>query len=136
MFKINSDLAIGNTGKSLNTLNTEVETLKPVLLYSSNGTNTTADLSDSAANYTYLEIFYRDYDKHYGSVKVYEPNNKMVWAVAGYINDNLNGGNLKFGKFTITDSQIKRTRTCQMDSGSTAYMNCSYLYIVRVLGYK
>lgn len=53
---------------------------KPVTLYSSSsGTIGTITLSESAANFTYLEIFYADNNsREPNSVKLYSPNGKYV----------------------------------------------------------
>lgn len=55
-------------------------TQKPTSLYNNtSGTNGTITLSSSAANFTYLEIFYADNNKSQpSSVKVYSPNGKYV----------------------------------------------------------
>lgn len=52
------------------------EKLVPVVLYTNeNGNNSTVSLSDSAANYKYLEIFYCDSSGYgHNSIKVYSPN--------------------------------------------------------------
>ena len=50
-----------------------------VLYNNASGTAGTVTLSDSAENYTYLEIFYRSSgDNACGSVKVFNPNGKLV----------------------------------------------------------
>lgn len=68
-------------------INAQIEELKTVVLYDDNtGSNGDIILSDSAANYTYLEIFYRNNDNNYSSVKIYSPNNKKVSLLNGSIN--------------------------------------------------
>ena len=55
-------------------------TTKPTSLYSSSsGTTGTITLSQSAANFTYLEIFYADNNSRQpNSIKIYSPNGKYV----------------------------------------------------------
>ena len=52
---------------------------KPTTLYSSTGTTGTITLSSSAANFTYLEIFYTDNNSRQPqSIKLYSPDGKYV----------------------------------------------------------
>ena len=52
---------------------------KPTILYSGTGTVGTVPLSSSAANFTYLEIFYTDNNSRPPqSIKLYSPNGKYV----------------------------------------------------------
>ena len=51
--------------------------MKPYVLYDNvTGAGSTATLSDSTSNYTYLEVYYcaNDSAKHMGYIKVYNPS--------------------------------------------------------------
>ena len=77
--KINEDIIIGSTNKTLKQLNTEVENLKSYVLFNNNsGTNGNITLSDSSANYTYLERYMKNiYNECVYYTKVYQPNGKV-----------------------------------------------------------
>ena len=49
-----------------------------VLYSSSSGTSGTVTLSDSAANYDYLVIYFRNYNDRFSSIKIYSPNEKTT----------------------------------------------------------
>ena len=53
-----------------------------VLYNNSEGSGGDITLSDSAANYTYIEIFYKDNDGYNYSTKIYQPNGKLVNLIA------------------------------------------------------
>lgn len=48
------------------------------LYYNASGSNGTITLSESASQFSYLEIFYRSTYNHYSSVRVYAPNGKSA----------------------------------------------------------
>ena len=119
---------------------------KPTTLYSNaSGTTGTIKLSQTAANFSYLEIFYCDNNnKQHHSIKISEPNNKLTSLDTGesYENDK----NLYFRTTSYTISGTSMTVK------SYGYMNfwqvsgsdhCgvnpeknNYIKIIKVLGYK
>ena len=108
-----------------------------VVLYNdATGTNGTVTLSETSANFTYLEVFYRDHDNHYNSVKIYSPNGKTFWMDGGWITDNNNGGNIKVAYSTINGTSITKTRYLEGTIGGSGTLNNNYIYIVRVVGYR
>jgi hypothetical protein len=107
-----------------------------VLYNSANGTAGTVTLSDSAENYTYLEIFYRSSgDNACGSVKVFSPNGKLVHLGAiHYIADY---DYAKFALVSVSGSMIIFNQNYQItlkNNGST-YSAENAIYITRVVGY-
>lgn len=109
----------------------------PVVLYdNSTGTNGSVTLSSSAANYTYLEIFYRGNDSQYSSVKVYSPNGKDVSLLAslGY-NSRIY---FKQKVVNISGTSISNKNYSQgwfNGSNQQGWSNDNNIYITRVLGY-
>lgn len=119
---------------------------KPTTLYSNaSGTTGTIKLSQTAANFSYLEIFYCDNNnKQHHSIKISEPNNKLTSLDTGesYESDK----NLYFRTTSYTISGTSMTVK------SYGYMNfwqvsgsdhCgvnpeknNYIKIIKVLGYK
>lgn len=107
-----------------------------VLYNSANGTAETVTLSDSAENYTYLEIFYRSSgDNACGSVKVFSPNGKLVHL--GTIHYIADFDYAKFALVSVSGSMITFSQNYQItikNNGST-YSAENAIYITRVVGY-
>lgn len=107
-----------------------------VLYNSTSGTAGTVTLSDSAENYTYLEIFYRSSgDNACGSVKVFSPNGKLVHL--GTIHYIADYDYAKFALVSVAGSMITFNQNYQIilkNNGST-YSAENAIYITRVVGY-
>lgn len=100
-------------------------------------TNEDITLSDSAENYDYLEIFYRNNDYWYTSTKVDTPNGKKVSLACMY-----NNGTRLYWKAkgvyingkSITNINYIETR--QGNNESTIATNSNHIYITKILGYR
>lgn len=107
-----------------------------VLYNSAGGTAGTVTLSDSAENYTYLEIFYRSSgDNACGSVKVFSPNGKLVHL--GTIHYIADFDYAKFALVNVSGSMITFSQNYQItikNNGST-YSAENAIFITRVVGY-
>lgn len=107
-----------------------------VLYSSASGTAGTVTLSDSAENYTYLEIFYRSSgDNACGSVKVFSPNGKLVHL--GTIHYVADYDYAKFALVSVSGSMITFSQNYQItikNNGST-YSAENAIFIMRVVGY-
>lgn len=107
-----------------------------VLYSSASGTAGTVTLSDSAENYTYIEIFYRSSgDNACGSVKVFSPNGKLVHL--GTIHYIADYDYAKFALVSVSGSMITFSQNYQItlkNNGST-YSAENAIYITRVVGY-
>lgn len=107
-----------------------------VLYNSTSGTAGTVTLSDSAENYTYLEIFYRSSgDNACGSVKVFSPNGKLVHL--GTIHYVADYDYAKFALVSVSGSTITFSQNYQItikNNGST-YSAENAIFITRVVGY-
>lgn len=107
-----------------------------VLYNNANGTAETVTLSDSAENYTYLEIFYRSSGNNAcGSVKVFSPNGKLVHL--GTIHYIADFDYAKFALVSVSGSMITFSQNYQItlkNNGST-YSAENAIYITRVVGY-
>ena len=107
-----------------------------VLYNSAGGTAGTVTLSDSAENYTYLEIFYRSSgDNACGSVKVFSPNGKLVHL--GTIHYIADYDYAKFALVSVSGSMITFGQNYQItikNNGST-YSAENAIFITRVVGY-
>lgn len=107
-----------------------------VLYDNASGTAGIVTLSDSAANYTYLEIFYRSSgDNACGSVKVLSPNGKLVHL--GTIHYVADYDYAKFALVSVSGSMITFSQNYQIilkNNGST-YSAENAIFITRVVGY-
>lgn len=107
-----------------------------VLYNSASGTAGTVTLSDSAENYTYLEIFYRSSgDNACGSVKVFSPNGKLVHlGTIHYIADYYYA---KFALVSVSGSMITFSQNYQitLKNNGSVYSAENAIFITRVVGY-
>lgn len=107
-----------------------------VLYNSASGTAGTVTLSDSAENYTYLDIFYRSSgDNACGSVKVFSPNGKLVHL--GTIHYIADYDYAKFALVSVSGSMITFNQNYQiiLKSNGSTYSAENAIYITRVVGY-
>lgn len=121
-------VARGGTGKTSGTA------YMADTLYSSSGVNSNITLSSSAANYTMLEIYFRDNDNHYNSTKVYSPNGKV--ANLSMTSNTVNGQcNYKRREVTISGTAVN-TQSYGEQDGTAAATATNHIYIYAVVGYK
>lgn len=121
-------VARGGTGKTSGTAY-----MADTLYSNSSGTTGNITLSSSAANYTMLEIFYRDNDSVYSCTKVYSPNGKYVTLtiISGINTQN----NYKRRIVSINGTAVNTTGYCEQDgNGDGRAVNNIYIYAV--VGYK
>jgi hypothetical protein len=107
-----------------------------VLYNSASGTAGTVTLSDSAENYTYLEIFYRSSgDNACGSVKVFSPNGKLVHL--GTIHYIADYDYAKFALVNVSGSMITFSQNYQikLKNNGSVYSAENAIFITRVVGY-
>lgn len=110
-----------------------------VSLYNnSSGTTNTVTLNDSAANYSYIEIYYRGNSAAYLFQKVYAPNNKNVSLTDAF---SAGGGVMQIGVENIVISGTSITRGgelyCNLASaGVVSFGTQSAIHIYKVIGYK
>lgn len=104
----------------------------------STGTNGIVTLSESAANFTYLEIFYRNNDNYYNSTKIYEPNGKIAYLDSDY--PYTTGEGFSYAKKTsvqISGTSISPINYTEMTikPNGAVIQNSNNIYITRVVGY-
>ena len=107
-----------------------------VLYNSASGTAGTVTLSDSAENYTYIEIFYRSSgDNACGSVKVFSPNGKLVHL--GTIHYIADYDYAKFALVSVSGSMITFSQNYQitLKNNGSVYSAENAIFITRVVGY-
>lgn len=128
-------VARGGTGKTTGTFYGIVN-----LYNNGTGTNGTVTLSQMAANFTYLEIFYRlGTQNELSSVKVFSPNGKKVKLNQSFWASGTSTTQTDFETITISTTSITRgTMGYFQTSGSSLATGTAtrQFYIVRVDGYK
>ena len=118
---------------------------KPVVLYE-NTTGTKSNnitLSDSAANYEYLEFFcdYNAENSRLISTKAYNPDGKTVNFT---ISESYSSGSSRYFYVWTSTIEVSGSTITQGNAGQIQFINqtintnnsSSYIYITRVLGYK
>lgn len=106
-----------------------------VLFEDVNGTQNTILLSDSSANYTYLEIFYKTNDADISSRKVYSPNGKQVEISATLYNDT--GFYLKTAWLLVSGTSVTWVTHgfARLRNNNEVYVtNTNNLYVTRIVG--
>lgn len=109
-----------------------------VLYDNSTGSSGTITLSDSSANYSYLEIFFRNGDSFYNSVKVYSPNNKKICLSTPFINQNSSVLNFASSIKSISENTISTSYygEAQILSGGNNVSTNNNIYITKIIGHK
>lgn len=109
-----------------------------VLYNNESGSNGTIALSETAKNFKYIEIIFRDNDQTYSSVMVYKPNEKFVdlttlarWSSTFYIKQKrvaISGTSITPGNAT----EVQLTTAPKITINTSA----NNIYITRVVGYR
>ena len=105
------------------------------LYSSSEGTQSPIILSSSAANYEYIEIFYRTNDADISSRKVYSPNGKQVELSATLYNDT--GFYLKTAWLLVSGTSVTWVTYgfARLKNTNEVYVtNTNNLYVTRIVG--
>lgn len=112
----------------------------PITLFeNAGGTNTGITLRESAANYAYIEIFFRSNDNVYSSAKVADPDGKNVCLMS--ITPMTTSGNSAYLKSTaVRISGDALTILSNSDIGisnnTTSVNNTNFIYITKIIGYR
>lgn len=135
LVKVGSGLGIGTDG----TLNV---TGVPVVLYSNNsGSNGTITLSQTAANFSYLEIIYfDDHSNHLSTGKISAPNGKIVVLSTFPIYSASNTVIANSRRVTISSTSISTNNSGDYYGVWASWNNLveakNSIKIIKVLGYK
>ena len=138
---ITGGLVSGTTGSFNNLAINNINILMPYTLYNNaSGESGDVTLSDSAANYTYLEVFFwHSDDSTKMSHKIYSPNNSNFQAVGNY--DNGTYLYVATAYYSISGTSISKTsetrwRIAAGGTNTTRTANTTNILIYRVVGYK
>lgn len=117
------------------------EYIKPIVLYNDvSGTNSTITLSDSASNYEYIEIIFRNNDNSYQSTgRLYNANGHTIYLISVGVNSSGKSW-LKATEVTLNGNKITFSNNYSeitlANSSSVSVTHTNTNYITRVLGYK
>lgn len=125
-----------------NELSQAIATTTPTSLYADvSGTSGDVTLSDSAANYDYFEIYYKDRDGNYSFLKVDTPNGKTVSLMTSSVGGS--GTITYYSKnMDISGTSISNTanlgfiRTFNGNAFGSYNNDSSYILITKVLGFN
>lgn len=116
---------------------------KPISLYNnSSGTTGTVTLSESAANFTYIEIFYKNTQyNYYNSMKIFSANGKICNLNTIHVFSNSGTAAIDSRKVKISGTSINNESGTDDDYGSLNTWNNSIsksnrISIVKVIGYR
>ena len=140
--KINSDLIVYNNlsfEDSFKQINNNIIGLKGTVLFNGNTTGNVT-LIDDSANYNYIEIFYKQNQNYYSSVKVENPNGKSV-SIVILIPSNYDNGFWIQGKVMLISGNTIKTisgRQCEtrVTPSGVLYGDGNNVSIIKVVGYK
>ena len=114
---------------------TNMDTFRKVLYNNTTGTNGTVTLSETSANFTYLDIFYHDNNNDHGHVRVYSPNGKRAILMAGWAGDSSTTNyNHKIKTVNISGNKITTYGYVEAHIDGTL-SKVNYIYIDRVEGW-
>jgi hypothetical protein len=135
--------ALQNIEDGIEALDTDKADKEVVLYNDATGTNGTVTLSETSANFSYLEVFYGNSPKSgCGSVKVYSPNGKGVdMAVHNFSDDEYPSGALYISQ---TRATIAGTTITPMGASYCVFRTANVfsvqalntILIYRVVGYR
>lgn len=110
---------------------------KPISLYNnSSGTTGTVTLSQSVANFTYIEVYYKDDWNYSGMTKVYSANGKTALLTATRIASN-NSAFIKSRNVKLNGTQITTEYNGNWSSWDNSTSDAkTYISIYKVNGYK
>lgn len=105
-----------------------------ILYGSTTGTTGTVTLTETAANFKKLQIFYRNNDNYYHGQEVYDPNGKTIMLMSSYPDSSgwLNTSAVKVSGTSITVSKYYHFNG--LNSNLSQELNC--IYITGVVGYR
>lgn len=109
---------------------------KPVSLYRNNeGNNGDISLNQSSASFTMLKILFRDNDNYYGSVDVYNPNEKIFVMKSVHFIASSNDAYFKGKAMKISGTSITNVSYGEINLNSNTVNENNTIYITEVLGY-
>ena len=133
-----TNLETFSTDNLVNAINSNL----PITLYNNpDGSNATITLSDDAANYSFLEIYFTDNNKGFVDFKKIEnPNNKSI-GMNLVSTTGSHGTFVRTCTFTISNDTIVPNYwtyyTVNTNNTIAGYSySTNYVYITKVLGYK
>ena len=105
-----------------------------IYAFNTSGTSGTVTLTQTAANFTFVDIFFKGNDGYYDFTRVYSPNGKVVNLST--MESTANGSlNCKWKAMTISGTSITNKYYGEMDNGGTP-ASVNHIYVCGVIGYK
>ena len=107
-----------------------------VLYHNSSGSNGTITLNETTANFSYIEIFYKDGMGSHKSVKCYNPDGKTYQVEVMY--PTINNMYTQINLIKISGTSITRTLGIEwfIDNNVVVFNEFNYIYMTKVVGYR
>ena len=115
--------------------------LEPVTLYdNSSGTSGTITLSETAANFAYIEIYFFTNKNYYANCKVYSPNGKIVSVNCANTYTSVGVLQFVFTRLTISGTSVTFSDNSYANmvhnGGSFIGSPADYIKIYKIVGYR
>lgn len=113
-----------------------------VILYNNNaGTSGNIQLSETSANFTYLEVFYKENGANsYSSTKIYNPNGKKISLFVVIQGSAGTNTQINSAVYTISGTTLTKAGNYgygQLSNGTTSVASkTDRIVIERVIGYR
>ena len=123
---------------NITNLQNNKENIEVILYNNENGTTGAITLTETSANFTYLEIFGKNNDNEYSYTKVFSPNGKNVIIMANHKANSY--VYIKTETLGISGTSVSRGGSSEARIGnnvSTIYsVNNNIIYITRIVGHR
>lgn len=113
-----------------------VEGVLPIVLYDNDsGSNGSITLNETAANFKYIEIFYKSNNSAYSSVKVADPNGKTAVLMSVHPNS-ANTAYFKNTTVQISGTSVSPVSSSELgiSASGTSFSTANNIYITKVVG--
>ena len=133
----------GETETIMPTIDERFEALEPVVLYdNSAGTTGTVTLSETAANFSYMEIFFMTNDAEHQSVRIASPNGKVA-TLSQIKPRDVDAVYLKAMNVLVSGTTITQDTTNAVSAeynffagGTVGFYQRYHILVTKVVGYK
>lgn len=113
----------------------EMSTFK-TLYNNTSGTTGTVILSETSANFKYIEVFGRYGTAYYTSVKIPEPNGKGFNLTTAMMNQTVSLGHIASTNYTVSGTSITPQYYGEWHTGDSSFTKTNNITILKVVGYR
>lgn len=115
---------------------TNVKMVGTILYDNPTGSRDAIQLSQSAENYDYLEIFYRSNDNQYASTKIDSPNGKLASLIVNFSSSQYAYFKTKLISISGRDITNSAYSEVRLGASGNTFNESNNIYITKIIGYK